>query len=253
MMKAGMVSPIGTEPLMMTALSSLKTILIADDHNLFRHGLKLVLKEIVGGVGILEAGDFEAARDAIANRGPVDLILLDLSMPGMDVENELKALCESVQPVPVVMLSAYHDKETVRKSIDAGARGYLLKSFTEESLRFALGLILSGEVYVPSSVLSGSNGMDVLPPKRARASGGGSGPNPLAALTKRQHDVLMLIMQGQSNKTIARTLGVYESTVKAHIQVILQKLKADNRTHAAMIAREWTSPAGADAVSGANA
>jgi len=252
-MMEGLVPPIGAEPVYMTALTSLKTILIADDHNLFRHGLKLVLKEIVGGVDILEAGDFDTVRSTLAGREPVDLVLLDLSMPGMDVNDELSALCQSLAPVPVVMLSAYHDKETVRKSIEAGARGYLLKSFTEESLRFALGLILSGEVYVPSSVLSGNGETDVLPPKRSKASTAASGPNPLSALTKRQHDVLMLIMQGQSNKSIARTLGVYESTVKAHIQVILQKLKADNRTHAAMIAREWTAPADAGVATGVGA
>ncbi len=229
----------------MADLTQLKTILIADDHNLFRQGLKLVFQGLIPDVDIVEAGNMDEAADILDGEHVVDLALLDLAMPGMDLHDRLPDVCRNAAPVPVVILSAFQDQDGVRAALEAGARGYLLKAFSEESLRHALGLILSGEVYVPSSILAqpsegGAYSAEMSvearqrPHRRVLSEG-----SPLSALTPRQYDVLMLIMQGQSNKEIGRTLGVYESTVKAHIQVILQKLKADNRTHAAMIAREW--------------
>lgn len=116
-----------------------------------------------------------------------------------------------------------------------------MKSFSEATLKLAIGLILTGETYVPSSVLDSSDDdLSISTPVLFS----GDAATPLDSLTHRQRDVLMLVMQGQSNKLIARELGILESTVKAHIQVILQKLNADNRTHAAMIAKEFLQTPG---------
>lgn len=220
-------------------LANLKSIIIADDHALFRQGLGLVLKGLAKRAKIVEAADLDQAMEAMNRKAATDLILLDLAMPGMDVGAGLSAFCRSASPTPVVILSAYQDRNAIEASVQAGARGYLLKSFSEDALRFALNLILAGEVYVPSSVMDRSRKLDTpfVPEILADRD-----DKTLSTLTRRQSDVLKLIMQGQSNKMIARELGILESTVKAHIQVILQKLNADNRTHAAMIARELIGP-----------
>jgi len=216
-------------------LNQLRRVLIADDHALFRQGLKLVLQGIVDEVSVSEAPNVSGAVELLSDEEPFDLILMDLSMPGMDLTGDFQSFCQDVAPTPVVILSAYQDRDAVTAAIGAGARGYLLKSFSEATLRMALGLILTGEVYVPSSILDSQRDAPAmaLPPGLTKDS-----DSPLELLTRRQRDVLMLVMQGQSNKLIARELGILESTVKAHIQVILQKLNADNRTHAAMIAKE---------------
>lgn len=216
-------------------VSELRRVLIADDHALFRQGLSLLLQKTVGELDVQEADDANNAFDAVSHDNDFDLILMDLSMPGMALDDEFKGFCEKVSPTPVVILSAYREKDAVTAAINAGARGYMLKSFSESTMRLALELILSGELYVPSSVLDSDHSQEVAGIFSAVS---GSVDSPLDVLTQRQRDVLMLMMQGQSNKMIARELGILESTVKAHMQVIFQKLNADNRTHAAMIARE---------------
>lgn len=227
-------------------ITDLNRILIADDHALFRQGLKLVLEKIATDSTVFEAASIDEARHLAQQEGDFDIVLLDLSMPGMDVGDGLKSFCCELEPCPVVILSGFHEKDDVTAAIAAGARGYLLKSFSEDTLRLALELILAGEVYLPSIILGQQQSvspsrMPILSPETGFAG------SSLEVLTPRQRDVLMLVMEGKSNKVIARELGVLESTVKAHIQVILQKLNAENRTHAAMIAREILQTTGADA------
>jgi DNA-binding NarL/FixJ family response regulator len=137
------------------------------------------------------------------------------------------------------MLSAHTEPEEIARVVGMGARGYIPKSSDEEVLRHAISLVLSHNVYVPPSVLSavadtagGPDSMHAHPPARPPPA------NPLDLLTPRQRATLNLIMLGQSNKEIARNLNLLESTVKAHVRVILQKLKASNRTQAARIAAE---------------
>jgi len=215
----------------------LNKVLVADDHTLFRRGLAMVLKNILGDIDVIESADADNALALIMDNQKFDLILLDLGMPGMENLEGLEAIINEVgDTTPVAILSAHQDSQSIRTTIEVGARGYLLKSFSEDSLRHALALIMAGEVFVPSSVLSSDQARRNEP---AFISERNKNVNPVQNLTRRQRDVLNLIMRGQSNKLIARSLGLYESTVKAHIQVILEKLHADNRTHAAMIAAEW--------------
>lgn len=220
-------------------MADVNRILIADDHALFRSGLSLLLQRLFDGVDIVEARDLTSTLEAITDSPAFELVLLDLAMPGMKSWDGITSVREHADGAAVVMLSAHEDPAAIRASIEAGASGYLLKSFTEDSLRHALALILSGETYVPSSALFTGSGAAVGRDGSASQTPSHNPSDPLRSLTKRQYDVLMLVMRGHSNKAIARELGVYESTVKAHIQVILQKLHAENRTHAAMIAREW--------------
>lgn len=209
---------------------------MADDHTLFRRGLALVLQNIFDDLEVLEAIDANEALALITGHSDVDLVLLDLSMPGMGELHALASIVNECGKSPVAILSAHQDAKSIKATIELGARGYLLKSFSEDSLRHALALILAGEIFVPSSILSVEyeEVQDMV-----SANDESQIRNPLHNLTRRQRDVLNLIMEGMSNKLIARELGLYESTVKAHIQVILEKLHADNRTHAAMIAAQW--------------
>lgn len=217
-----------------------RRILIADDHALFRSGLGLLLRRLFDAVEIAEARDVATTLDALSEETVPDLVLLDLAMPGMTTWEGLEAILRAAGDVPVVILSAHQEPPAIRACIEAGVRGYLSKSLTEENLRHALALIMAGEVYVPSVALMEGLRMSDTEAQAFVQQGAQDTDNPLSRLTKRQYEVVMLVMQGDSNKTIARKLGVYESTVKAHIQVILQKLNATNRTHAAMIVREWT-------------
>ena len=213
-------------------------ILIADDHTLFRRGLALVLSRLYPGVEVVEAGDADGAVKAVEADARFDLVLCDLAMPGMDQLRGLQALRERLPDVPVVILSAITNQADIVRAIECGARGYVLKSVGDETLKHALSLMLSGETYLPSDAFLdrerhwvGGRPDDDFPPD-----------NPLSALTGRQREVLTLLMGGHSNKEIARRLGLLESTIKAHIKIILGKLAASNRTQAAMVAADLGWP-----------
>jgi DNA-binding NarL/FixJ family response regulator len=209
-------------------------ILVADDHQLFRSGLSLLLSNIYQDVTVAQAFDVEAALERIDNDEPFDLVLLDVAMPGMEVMDGLRSILDRVPGTPVVMLSAIENSDEVFRAIRMGARGYILKSSSEKVLQHAISLAMSGETYIPSGIFLDSSGRIVAPEKPNRASYDAG--NPLNQLTQRQRDVLARMMGGSPNKEIARELGLLESTVKAHVKTILKKLGAANRTHASMIA-----------------
>lgn len=215
-------------------------VLIADDHTLVRRGLHLLLAKLYPEVEVLEAADADAALAAAEAAPQLDLVLCDLAMPGMEQLKGLEALRRRLPDVPVVILSAISNPEDIVRTIERGARGYVLKSASDDTFRHALSLVLSGEIYLPSEAF-----LD----RDRRWVGGRGAPaaefaasNPLSSLTERQRDVLTLMMTGQSNKEIARNLGLLESTVKAHVKIILSKLDAANRTQASMIAAELGWP-----------
>lgn len=219
-------------------------VLIADDHTLFRRGLALLLRAQYPAVEILEAADIDEALKWADSATVPDLVLCDLAMPGMTRLMGLRALVERLPGTPVVMLSAYADRDDIVRSIEIGARGYILKSVSDESLKSALTLVLAGEIYLPGGVFLDAHRRWI----GDHAVAGQSLPvgNPLNDLTARQREVLSLMMDGLSNKAIARNLGLLESTVKAHVKTILDKLSASNRTQAAIFAAKlgWR-PAGA--------
>jgi len=205
-------------------------ILIVDDHTLFRRGFSLLLQRLYPEAEIEEASDVAAALDVV-RRTAVDLVLLDLAMPGMEGMSGLEQLREALPSVAIVIVSAISDSDRIREALERGARGYVLKTINDAALKHALSLVMSGETYVPAELLQERALRGMVGP-----SGKGGAENPLANLTDRQRDVLGLLMTGQSNKEIARDLGLLESTVKAHIKVILNKLSVANRTQAAMVA-----------------
>lgn len=217
-------------------------VLIADDHTLFRRGLRLLLSKLYDDIEVVEAADADGALRIAEEQADLDLVLCDLAMPGMEQLKGLQALARHLSKAPIVILSAISNPDDIVRTIESGARGYILKSASDEMLKHALSLVLAGETYIPSDAF--------LDRQRRWVGGSGNPPlrlpsdNPLSTLTPRQRDVLTLLMGGQSNKEIARNLGLLESTVKAHVKIILSKLNVANRTQAAMVAADlgWPQP-----------
>lgn len=211
-------------------------VLIADDHALFRYGISLALEELYDDVKILQAANAEEAK-RIAHETPnLDLILLDLMMPGLNGINDLKGYVESLpKGIPVVIVSGSRQRSTIRAAIESGARGYILKSSNGEILKHVLPLVLSGELYVPAQAVAsedtGPEGSEGMP----FDDGGDFNPD-FKSLTPRETQVLKLLTLGYSNKEIARALGMLEGTVKVHVKSIMKKLGVNNRTQAAIAA-----------------
>lgn len=212
-------------------------ILVVDDHRLFRAGVSLLLSNLYEGVEVTEAEDIKTALERLDASGTFDLVLLDLAMPGMENLEGLQRVRERIPETPIVMLSAVEDGRDVAQAIQMGARGYILKSASEQVLQHAISLALSGETYIPAGVFLDSD-------RRLVAPGDGDGEQsdsggPLSILTARQREVLRCMMRGSSNKEIAHDLGLLESTVKAHVKAVLKKLGAANRTQASMMGTQY--------------
>jgi DNA-binding NarL/FixJ family response regulator len=220
-------------------------LLIADDHELFRDGLRLVLSELDPDLEVLEASTFDEALARVEEPQGVDLILLDLVMPGMTWHEGLAALKQRVGTVPLVVLTAAEDRRLVTDAMRLGASGFIPKSSSGKVMIGALRLVLSGGVYLPPAMLEDK---EVQTLRQALPIGAGALPEdggPSAAgdaaaasvpLTPRQREVLALMGQGQSNKEIARALTLSEGTVKLHVTAILKALKVHNRTGAVVAA-----------------
>ncbi len=199
-------------------------VLLADDHALFREGMKHILLGLDDGVDVVEAASYDEARARIADQPAFDMALVDLAMPGLDEFAGLKRLCDEIGDVPVVVVSAMEGGNEIRKAMDCGASGYVPKTLDSNVVLSALKLVFSGGVYLPTNLLGGGEsetGSD------RRGSDGGKGP-----LTPRQCDVLDLMAKGYSNKEIARTLNLAEGTVKLHVTALLKALGVSNRTQA---------------------
>ncbi len=156
---------------------------------------------------------------------PVDLLLIDLDMPGMQGVASLGMLRERFPVLRIAVLSGTDDRETIMRALDAGVNGYIPKALTPEELVFAIGNILADRIYLP---------LNITTPNHAAAAA------PLAAaagLTARQDEVLTLLAHGLSNKEIARNLKMSEGTVKIHVAGIFRRLNVQNRTEAALRAR----------------
>lgn len=198
-------------------------ILHADDHPMFREGLRFFLQLLGPEVTVLEAGNLRAALDKLALEWPVDLMLLDLQMPGVSEIEGFLAIRRAYPALPVVIVSGVNDPQIIRTLLDGGARGYIPKFTGSEQLMDALRRVLNGEVYVPDAMF--------LPPSQAAGSGES------APLTSRQSQILPLLAEGLPNKRIADALGLTEGTVKQHLKDLFRRLNANNRTQAVREAR----------------
>ena len=199
-------------------------VLLVDDHELFREGLKAIVANTKTGIHFDEAAGVEQGLER-AKAGNYDLILLDLKMPGVKGMDGLQAMREAVPDTPVVVLSGEEDSYMVRAAIELGAMGFIPKSSTPAVLMRAMDLIAAGGVYLPPAVLD-SRPAAPLQPKRA------PGEPKLPGITARQMDVLRWVIQGKPNKVIARELNISEGTVKAHLSSAMHVLGAKTRTEA---------------------
>ncbi len=207
-------------------------ILVVDDHVLIREALRGVLRGLKGEAAVfLEASNSRQAMQQIEQNPDLELILLDLNLPDRNGFEVLAELRERHPAISVVVLSANEDRDNVAKALDLGALGFIPKSAKREVMLSAFNLIFAGGIYVPPEIL-GRQAPTPAPPLRPEKP-------PSAAdlgLTERQFDVLVLMMQGKSNKAICRALDLAEPTVKNHVTAILKALKAKNRTEAVIAA-----------------
>lgn len=198
------------------------TIIIADDHPLFRGALRQALSSAEGDPLIVEAGDFEAARAAAAGNPDSDLMLLDLTMPGVSGLSGLMSLRAEYVNLPVVVVSASDDASTIRRALELGASGFISKSASIDEIRKAVKAVLEGEVWMPPNLDLGAEHDPEIAGLIRR----------LQTLTPQQSRVLNMLAEGLLNKQIAYELGVSEATIKAHVSAVLQKLGVDSRTQA---------------------
>jgi DNA-binding NarL/FixJ family response regulator len=201
-------------------------LVIADDHPLFRGALREAVSGLFDRVEITEAGSFEEVGRLLEKGGEFDLVLLDLSMPGVRGLSGLMYLRAQYPSVQVMVVSANDDPAVIRRCMDLGASGFISKTLGIEHMREAIVRVLGGGVWTPPDVdLAGGADADIAA-LMAR----------LATLTPQQIRVLMMLSEGLLNKQIAYELSVSEATVKAHVSAVLQKLGVESRTQAVIAA-----------------
>jgi DNA-binding NarL/FixJ family response regulator len=227
-------------------------ILIVDDHALIRDAMQGVLKKLQRGVVVLEAADSQQAFAIIAGNPDINLILLDLTLPDRDGLSVLTELRDRYPTISVVVLSALQDRANVQKVLDLGAAGFIPKSARREVMLSALQLVFAGSVYIPPEILAPEGFAEAAPSQQYESRPSENRPSenrPIVSLadlklSDRQQDVLALMMQGNSNKVICRTLNLAEPTVKNHVTAILRALKVSNRTEAVITVKDlgWKLP-----------
>ena len=207
-------------------MSDIPHILIADDHPLVLGALRQAVNGAIPGAFIHEAVDFESLAVALEQTPDMDLVLLDLSMPGVRGFSGLLFLRAERPSVPVIVVSGNEDRAVMRHCLEFGASGYVPKSLDIESMRAAIRAVMEGGQWTPP---------DFAVASRASPESGVL-VRRLSSLTPQQVRVLMMLSQGLLNKQIAYELAVSEATVKAHVSAILQKLDVDSRTQAVILA-----------------
>jgi len=198
------------------------TILIADDHPLFRNALRQALEASYPNAKWLEAESADSLQQTITENDLIDLVILDLEMPGSHGYSTLIHLRSHFPAIPVVVISAHEDNETIAKAMHYGSCGFIPKSASLDSLSTALEQVLLGEVWLPEGIK----------PSDLIIDDNNCFGNKLADLTPQQYKVLQMFGEGLLNKQIAYDLGVSEATIKAHATAIFRKLDVRNRTQA---------------------
>lgn len=206
-------------------------LIIADDHPLFRGALRQAVAAVLPHARIDETGTFDDLTIALEHDADVDLILLDLSMPGISGFSGLIYLRAQYPAIPVVIVSASDDVGTIRQSLDFGASGFIPKRFGVDTLRDAIMKVMDGDIWVPPDIDMSAAADPEMTKLRDR----------LVTLTPQQVRVLMMLSEGLLNKQIAYELGVSEATIKAHVSAILQKLGVESRTQAVIAAAKISS------------
>ena len=207
-------------------------IVVADDHPLFRDALSGIISTGFSGASVVSAKDLTTTIKALEETADVDLVLLDLNMPGVQGFSGLIFLRGQYPTIPIIVVSGSEDLDTIRRSVSLGASGFIPKSSDTDTIKGAMNSVLGGGVWVPDqAAIDNDNQDDELLEIASR----------LSTLTPQQMRVLMMLKEGLLNKQIAYELNVSEATVKAHVSAILQKLDVNSRTQAVIVASKIAS------------
>ncbi|WP_245410995.1 response regulator [Microvirga flavescens] len=202
------------------------TIVIADDHPLFRGALRQAIGSVLSKARVIESSGMEELGALLSTARDVDLILLDLTMPGVQGFSGLLSLRAQYPEIPVVIVSANEEATVIRRAMEFGAFGFIPKSVNVDSIGSAIEAVLAGDTWTPPDVdLTAAEDKETADLVRR-----------LGTLTPQQVRVLAMLSEGLLNKQIAYELGVSEATVKAHVSAILDKLGVDSRTQAVIAA-----------------
>ena len=206
--------------------------LVADDDEFFRMAIKSILVQRFGVSEVVEVGSLDEAVERLGERGDITIALFDLAMPGMQGPANLGAVRETFPEILVAMVSGSRRRQDILTALQAGAHGYIPKGMGVDELTHALKTILEGAIYVPPLLaeIPSAEELALLHPEIDRRAA----PEVLTRLTPRQHDVLELLVQGRSNKEIARQLDLGEGTVKIHLAALFRNLGVRNRSMAAV-------------------
>lgn len=204
-------------------------LLVIDDHPIVLDGIAALLAGASRGAIVLTAPDAHAGFKLVNQHPDLDVVLLDLKMPGVSGHAAITEFGRLRPSLPVIVLSSSEDPADVRKAIGLGALGYVPKSASRQTLMSAISLVLNGEIYVPSLMA------ETLAGERPK---GGTAGVLKPRLTERQIEVLRMLSHGLANKTIAARLALSEKTVKIHISAVFRTLNVVNRTQAAAVGRE---------------
>ncbi len=200
-------------------------ILIVDDHPMFREALSGAVRSALPDAEVFEAGSIEAAREGLRREPTMEIVLLDLSLPGTAGFDGLMLLRSSFPRIPIMIVSGLDDPRIVQEAIRLGAAGFVSKSVDKATLADGLSEVLSGSVFVPKDLAQRLSDPSTNPEANGIA-------DRVSELTPAQMRVLQLLRHGHLNKQIAHELGVSETTVKAHVSEILRKLNVVSRTQA---------------------
>lgn len=211
-------------------------IILIDDHALFRSGIETMLKNLEPKTSIKNFSDCNSAILSEKNPDQINLILLDYNIPGSEVRSNIEKIRNRFEAAKIVIVSGEDNPSKIITAIDNGVSGFIPKSSAPEVLIAALKLVLAGGVYLPSEVLryQGSNLSSI-----ASSTAGQAEKNPLEKLTERQLEVLMHVIDGKNNKTIAREVDLSLGTIKAHLSAAYTSLGVSNRTEAVVLASKF--------------
>jgi DNA-binding NarL/FixJ family response regulator len=212
--------------------SPAQVALIADDDEFFRMALSTILVDTLGFASVIQTASLDAAVEALSGRTDISLALFDLAMPGMESPASLRAVRDCFQDLRVAVVSASDSRQDILSALEAGVHGYVPKSLGIAELAHALQLIVDGVIYVPPSIA----GLPAIEGESHAAACQPAQPKwTLHSLTPRQRGVLELLVQGKSNKSIARGLSLGEGTVKVHMAALFRSLGVSTRTEAAAV------------------
>jgi two-component system, NarL family, nitrate/nitrite response regulator NarL len=204
-------------------------LLIVDDHPVVRDGLAALLRQLGPDVTVLIAEDGSRGLGVVESHPDLDIVVLDLAMPGSDGFGTLHEFGRRQPQLPVVVVSSSEDPRDVRRALASGALGYIPKSASPRTILAAMQFVLAGNVYVPTLLAQDQT-------SKPNEAADHSNPGKAASLTARQTDVLRLLCEGRSNKEIGRKLGLSEKTVKVHVSALFKALNVANRLQAAAMA-----------------